>query len=185
MEALDQAMIANETTVKYGGGGLRFVASLVDTLVLLPLTFGISYYNIISWKSSAILISVNMLCIIYKPAMELLYGATLGKMAVKLQVVNAQYEQPNINDILIRNVFQIVPGIIMLFITVWTYSDPEFETITGFTEYSVWSSKFMALQFGNYAVSALMIVDGIVLLADKQSRAWHDKIASTFVVQRS
>jgi uncharacterized RDD family membrane protein YckC len=184
MEALDQAMIANETTVKYGGGGLRFVASLLDALVLAPLTFGISYFNIISWKSSSILIAITLLGIIYKPAMELLYGATLGKMAVKLKVVNAQYEQPNINDILIRNVFQIVPGIIMLFITVGIYNDPEFETVTGFSEYSVWSSKFMALQFGNYAVSSLVIIDGIVLLADKQSRAWHDKIASTFVVHR-
>jgi uncharacterized RDD family membrane protein YckC len=185
MEALDQPLIANDTSVKYGGIGARFGATIVDMLVLTPVTLGTMYFNVTTWKSSLILVAVSLLTVAYKPWMELQYGATVGKMALKLKIVNLRYEQANINEILLRNIFNIVPSLIMLFITLRIYNDPDFQTITGFAEYSAWSAKFQALQFGNLIVGGIGIIDGIVLIADKQSRALHDKIASTFVIERA
>jgi uncharacterized RDD family membrane protein YckC len=186
MDVLDQPLVQADTaTVKYGGFWSRFGALILDGFILAPFSLGLSYFNITSWKSSLALVVITLIGLAYKPFMEFNYGATLGKMAFKLKVVNNDLERASLGEILLRNIFNIVPSLITLFVTLGVYADPEFGDITGFMEYTAFTQQYAALQFISYGSGILSIIDGIVLIADDQKRSLHDKIAKTFVVDQS
>src|SRR5690242_1599640 len=109
MEILDEKPIArNESAVVYGGFWIRFGAIIIDGIILSPVAFGLLYFNATMWKSMPILILGSLVQIAYKPFCEIYYGATLGKMALKLKVVNYEYNSINTVEGLGRNVFGIV-----------------------------------------------------------------------------
>jgi uncharacterized RDD family membrane protein YckC len=179
MEVLDQPLI--ETKVRYGAFWPRVGASLIDTLVVAPVIFGVMYFNIVSWKSTGLLILANIVVIAYKPFMEYGYGATLGKMALGLRVVDLQLGQPNLNNVLLRNIFHIAGSILSLIVTVIIFNASGFEEISGYMEYAVFSQNFASLQTVNYVTSAVLLIDAIVLIADEKKRSLHDKIGGTCV----
>ncbi|MEX1241680.1 MAG: RDD family protein [Cyclobacteriaceae bacterium] len=184
-QILDQPLIqTNVNSVKYGAFWPRLGALIVDGLVLAPVTFGINYLNITSWKSPIIYILVALLSVTYKPVMEYVYGATLGKMVLKLKVVNLKFEKATFSEILFRNVFHIVPSVVTMFLSITIYQNPEFASVSGYSEYSIFISEMKALQIINLATGLIIIADAIVLLADKYNRAWHDKIGGTFVIEK-
>ncbi len=76
-----------QVDVRYSTFGQRFLALLVDGLVLAPFLL-VDFYNKTTWKSLALLMIVFIIMLVYKPFMEAKYGATLGKMALGLTVVN-------------------------------------------------------------------------------------------------
>jgi hypothetical protein len=78
-----------------------------------------------------------------------------------------------------------VPGLLTLALTIDIYRDPEFEFVTGFMEYSAFTNKYKSLQYVNLIVGLLIIVDAIVLIADKHKRSLHDKIGQTYVIDQS
>lgn len=185
-EILDQPLIdTNRATVRYGGFWKRFAATLIDGIVLTPVTLGISYFNVINWKNPSVFIAVSLVCLVYKPVMEYMYGATLGKMALKLKVVNQDLEMANGAKILFRNIFNLVPSILTLVMTLPVYYDPEFGSVSGFMEYTAFTRSYASLQVISMLSGLITIVDGIVLMADQKSRSLHDKIAGTLVIDRS
>lgn len=187
MEILDAPQpntTIDPNTVIYGGFWVRLGAMFIDGLVLAPVSVGIMYYNATAMKSPILLAVITLLSLAYKPVMEYIYGATLGKMALKLRVVDAQFESAGLQEILLRNIFHIVPSLVTLVFTIGLYLSPEFEDISGFMEYSQYSSQFKSLQIVNYVSFFITIVDAIVLLADSRKRSLHDKIAQTYVIER-
>lgn len=186
MEVIDQPFIkTNENIIKYGGFWSRFGAAIIDSLILAPLWFGVTYFNVITWKSPLLLVVSTLVTVAYKPLLEFLYGATWGKMALKLKVVNLQFESPTPGEILLRNIFHITPSLVTLFFTIGVYADPEFESISGFPEYTSFAQKFIILRIISFASVFITIVDAIILLADKQNRSLHDKIGQTLVIEQS
>ena len=180
----EQSVEQNSSTVKYGGFWVRFLAVLLDGLILAPITFGIGYFNVITWKSVPVLILVTLAGLAYKPVMEYLYGSTLGKMALRLQVVSISFGKADVKAILLRNIFNIVPGLISLIISVQIYSDPGFEDISGFQDFSMFVNQFQASQTMNFVNFALMFIDSIMLGIDEQKRSLHDRIAGTYVIEK-
>lgn len=185
-EVLDQPLIqTHEPNVRYGGFWPRLGALIIDGLVLAPLSFGLNFLNITTWKSSLLLLVLTLVSIAYKPFMEMAYGATLGKMAFDLKVVNLKFERASLSEVLLRNVFHLAPSLLSLVVTFGIYQLAGFESVSGYGEYTEYLSSFTILEIINFAHGLLFIADTIVLLADRNSRAWHDKIASTCVIQRS
>lgn len=184
-QILDQPLIEIEKgRVKYGGFWIRFGALLIDGLILAPLTFGVTYLNITAWKSPFVLVVISLLSVAYKPYMEFAYGATFGKMAFKLQVLNKNLERATLSEILLRNVFHITPTLITLFFTIFLFQSPEFQSVSGYAEYSEFISGFSRMQYINWLTGLVAIADAIVLLADKCNRSWHDKIGATCVIEK-
>lgn len=182
-DILDQSLFQpEESSVKYGDFWQRFCALIVDGVILSPVSFGLMYLNVTSWKSSLILVLISVVGMGYKPYMEFTYGATLGKMALKLSVTNQAFGKASLGEILLRNIFHIAPQFIALFFTIGMYNDPGFESISGFGEFSVFSQRFTVLQYINYAGGFVTIIDAIVLAADQQKRSLHDRIGGTFVI---
>jgi uncharacterized RDD family membrane protein YckC len=185
-EVLDQSFVQPErSAIKYGGFWQRFGAVIIDGLIWSPVSFGITYFNIINWKSPLILVIISLIGVAYKPFMEYTYGATWGKMALKLKVTNLELETASLQEILLRNVFHIVPTLISLVFSIGMYMDPGFQSISGFMEFSTFSEQFTSLQTISYMSGLITIVDAIMLAADSQKRSLHDRIGGTLVLDQS
>jgi uncharacterized RDD family membrane protein YckC len=182
MEVIDQPAIENVSVYKYAGFWNRFGALLIDGLVLAPVTVGISYFNAVNWKSVELLVLLSLVGIIYKPIMEFKYGATLGKMSMRMKVVNLEYGQPSLTEVLLRNVFHLFGSFFTLIFTIFVFLEPEFENVDGFFAYTTFISTFAALQSVTRINGLISIIDGIMLIADKQSRSLHDRIGKTYVI---
>lgn len=187
MEILDAPQTnatINPNTVIYGGFWVRFGAMFIDGLVLAPVSVGFMYYNATSSKSALLLAVISILSLAYKPVMEYVYGATLGKMALKLRVVNVEFEKAGLQEILLRNIFHIIPPLVTLVFTISIYLTPEFQDVDGFMEYSQYTGQFKSLQIMNFVSGLITIVDAIVLVSDSRKRSLHDRIAQTLVIER-
>lgn len=183
---LDQPAIQKDkSNIKYSGFWQRFGAVVVDWLVLVPVTLGITYFNTSSWKNSVLLVLISIISTGYKPFMEYQYGATLGKMALKLRVRNLEFEEASLTEILLRNIFHIVPAVISLLFTLAMYSDSDFKSVSGLMEFGVFSQRYAWLQYINYAFGFIGIVDAIMLLADERNRSLHDRIGGTVVISEA
>lgn len=183
--ALDESVFQREEVrVTYGGFWARFGALFLDGLILAPLSFGVSFFNIISWKSAAVMMLINLVGIGYKPFMEFYYGATLGKMALRLKVVNLDFEQPDLQTVLLRNIFHIVPSLVLALLSISMYNDPDFVDVSSYTEYAAFGQKFVASQFISICSAVLTFVEAIMIGVDDQKRSLHDRIAGTYVIER-
>jgi uncharacterized RDD family membrane protein YckC len=133
-----------------------------------------SWLHIESRLSSISLVLLSVMAVAYKPFMESVYGATLGKMVLKLKVVNVRLEKASLGEILSRNIFHVVPFLISLTLTElfaqWVFSPIFDSSVTALT----------LIYIANFLVT---IVDIVVLLGDKRYRSLHDRIGGTCVIE--
>src|SRR5215467_7919823 len=92
--------------VRYSTFWQRFMAILVDSLVLIPVVI-IDTFNKITWKNHSVFILSFLITLTYKPLLESKYGASLGKMALNLKIVNTKYQKAETKNIILRNIFGI------------------------------------------------------------------------------
>jgi uncharacterized RDD family membrane protein YckC len=183
--ALDEPIIQRENVrVIYGGFWPRLGALFIDAIILAPISFGLTYYNIVSMKSGAVMMLVAVASIAYKPIMEFYYGATLGKMALNLKVTNLDFERADLQTILLRNIFHIAPPLITALLSFGIYSHPDFEAVSGYIEYSAFSRQFVGPQIVNSIAGLIVIVEAIMIAIDDQKRSLHDRIAGTYVIEK-
>ena len=122
----------------------------------------------------------------YKPFMEFTYGATWGKMALKLKVTNMSFEKAELSEILLRNIFHILPTLLTLVYTITVvYTNSDFEEVSGWTDYTRFLQQFKVLSYINYGSGLIMLADIILLVSDEQKRSLHDRIGKTLVIDQS
>ena len=168
--------------VIYANFWLRFAALFLDGIITAPIIGIVSFINTTTWRSPIALIFIAFSGIIYKVFMEYKYGATLGKMIVKIKVVNGDLEFPSLKDILLRNVFGISIAIFSFFVSLQLimHSPLIDERNLGQTSFlSPQSSLSFALICFIYGLD---IIEGIMVAVDDRRRSIHDRIAKTFVV---
>lgn len=169
--------------ITYGGFWARFFASLIDGLILIPFVFPLTYYNMVSWKSPAVYLLISIVGLAYKPFCEFMYGATIGKKALNLKVVNQAYEKPSLVEILLRNIFNFIAGIVSLIFTLTLFSMPGFEQVANFTDYITFTAKMKSVNSINQFSGLHYVVDVVFLLIDPMKRTLHDRIGKTYVIK--
>lgn len=88
----------NSNSLQYAGFWLRLGATLIDTILLMALTMPLMYwaYGELYWNSNDFLLGgwdllFNWICPLFATVVFWIYrSATPGKMAFKLEVVNAK-----------------------------------------------------------------------------------------------
>ncbi len=95
--------------VQYVGVGLRFLALLIDAIILGAVGGLLSFLLRNSPGLSGTLIAIITLA--YLIVMEATQGATLGKMALGLRVVKTDGSPISWSESLIRNLLRIVDGL--------------------------------------------------------------------------
>jgi len=171
----------DDMPVEYATFWQRVAATLVDSAVFLPL-IALSFYNLFSMKMFAIDVLISLASIIYKPYLEWQYGATLGKMAVKIKVVNAQMNALTLEQSFVRFSFYFLSYVISIAVSYLMFNDPDFQSATTFLEIGDLQ------QYGPLSslsqISSLLIMISVFFVAfDLKKQALHDKLAKTYVIK--
>ena len=170
--------------VVYATFWTRVAASFVDGLIIMPIILPLTYYNMIVWKNMPLLIAIAIFGLLYKLFMEYAYGATWGKMAMRIVVVNYNFEKPNLTEICLRNVINIASSVSTFLSSLYLFSLSEFKDVNGFMEYSVFVNKHTPASTISNILALAFLVDILLMFSDKQLRTIHDKIGKTYVVKR-
>jgi len=172
-----------DEAVEYAGFWQRFLALIVDGLVLLPIGILENYIRSESGVPQLILVS-SLIGLAYKPFMEFKYGATLGKMALKIVVVNKQHQSPSLSNVLLRNIFDIGERLVYLALAVFSFGAAELTTRGRFAPFASIEDGLTVYSWLSFLPAIIVIVEIIFLLTDDRRRALHDRIGQTFVIKK-
>jgi uncharacterized RDD family membrane protein YckC len=175
-----------EADIKFASFGSRLGATLLDGLIISGVTLPITYYNVITWKIPYLFILTALVEIIYKPFMEYRYGATLGKMAVGIEVVGHDFQRVSFNEEMKRVSFYIVPNFLQFILSLRVYFSPEFITVKNYNDFNqyIMDSNPATLLLGGLVVF-IGVADCITFFLNNQGRSLHDLYAGTYVIDKT
>ena len=164
------------------GFWIRFGAYIIDGLIFIPI-LALSWWNTYTLKSTAVLILISLPGLIYKPFMESFFGATLGKMACGIKVIDDNGKKLSLFVAYVRYFPFIISTGVALAGQLIVFSSPEFQSATSMLETGE------ALQ-GNYLnfvaliVNLLIVIECIFAAFTFRKRALHDMLAESFCVYK-
>lgn len=175
-----------EPKYQFVGFWSRFGARFIDGIILA----------IVSWPLNEIGDSIDSLPLIavlsfipffYHPLMEYKFGASIGKMALGIKVVNYEFQKLTISNVLLRNIFFLAIEIISVGMTLFTYN--AFQTIGdegGFRSMTdIFTPEVTSYMWFALAVFLFYIAEAIVLANDEKYRSIHDRTGKTYVVRKT
>lgn len=168
---------------KPAGFWIRVVASFIDALVFIPIIV-ISFLNFSSIKSSFLLVIIAILGLMYKPFMESYYGATLGKMALGLKVIDERGEKLDLQSAYIRFTPFLLAAVISLIGGYVLVSLPEFKTATNILEIGQLQQQ-NPTRYLESIINLFILVDCVVVAFTYRKRALHDMIARSFCIHKN
>jgi uncharacterized RDD family membrane protein YckC len=181
----DDGSLIPEADIQFASFGSRFGASLIDGLIISAVILPVTYFNVISWKIPYLFILTSLLEIVYKPFLEYRFGATLGKMAVGIQVLGYQFRNVSLDEEMKRVSFYMVPSIFQFLMTVHFYFSPVFKSTVNYNDFNqVIISSNPAMLLLGAIVFFLGVADCITFFMNGQRRALHDLYAGTYVVEK-
>ena len=171
-----------ENEIEYAGFWIRVGATLVDFLTYLPF-IGLNMYNLYVLKSLPLQLIITTILFIYKPLMEYKYGATLGKMAVGIKVVNKDFNQITLEQSIFRFLPWIISQLISLYVTVMLFQHPDFADATGMFEVGYIQGEIVS-PWINFLGSAFLLISCIVVGFTTKKLGIHDMIAETYCIYK-
>ncbi len=172
----------NDSVKQFAGFWIRFGASFIDGLVYLPLVL-LNMYNLYEIKSLPLQLFIVLLLIVYKPFMEYKYGATLGKMALKIKVVSANFESLSLSQAVVRFSPWLLSQIVSLISTILLYLNPSFQDANTMLEVGTLQNEVFSSIIGTTA-SFLVLISGLIIAFDSRKQGLHDMLANTFCIYR-
>jgi len=163
----------------------RFIAWLLDRIVLLPFTGGL-LYAIVEMKSLALAVLMMAAEAAYKPIMEALSGQTLGKRWMNIRVVNEKSSGPiSWNQSLLRFLPWAAVFYATVFVIVRHFQADGFLEVDSWTAYLEFSQAHplgenLLIAMINY----LPLFSVMWVISDPMKRALHDRLAGTVVLDR-
>lgn len=156
---------------KYQTFGRRFGAAILDSIILFPVNWIVSFAvlaiaaapTILSWAIP------GFISALYYILMHYYFGQTLGKMAAKVKVLDDSETPVNLGQSIVRSLPQLI--IPMFAVSFSTADQSDAETLW------LWASFIYGFTF------LFSLANAIVCLANEKRRALHDFIAGTIVVR--
>ncbi len=165
---------------EYAGFWIRFVASLIDFLVFLPLTI-LLFYNMIKLKSLPLQVAIIVITAIYKPVMEAIYGATLGKMALKIKVLTKDLGKIDGFQAFVRYIPWLLGNVISLFTAAILFANGQFVEDTTMMSMQVQSE--VVPQWMGFISSGVLLFAGISIIFNRSKRGIHDLMAGSVCIK--
>ena len=164
-----------------GGFWIRVVAEFIDGLLFGPLSIILYRMNVLSIKSVFLIFCIRIPQLVYKPFMQSFYGATLGKMACGLQVIDSNGQKLTLRAAYIRFIPILIPTLMAIVGCIMLFSMPEFESASTMSEINqlthendLWRIRRFLLYF--------LLVDCVFVAFTHRKRAIHDMMAGSFCV---
>jgi uncharacterized RDD family membrane protein YckC len=164
------------------GFWVRLGAYVLDFLVFIPIVL-VNLWNVYSLKSTMVLVLITVPSLLYKPLMESFCGATLGKMACGLKVVDAKGNKLSVPIAYVRFFLFFLASAIGLASEVIRFSSPEFKAATTWMEAAQVKPPIF-LGAVSSVVGLFVLVDCVFAAFTFRKRALHDMLAGSFCVYR-
>lgn len=165
---------------KPAGFWLRVGALVVDFVVLLPV-----YILTLFLPGAVLYLILSITAMLYKPVMEGIFGASVGKLALGLRVMDAEGGVVGVPTAALRNFFYILPGIPGMVIGVHLkeagLNPLDFsraEEIAKITE------RYQTAGILSNVLWVVWVVTVVWVAFHPRKRGVHDLLAQTFVVER-
>jgi uncharacterized RDD family membrane protein YckC len=171
------------SNTKPAGFWIRVGAASIDGLVFIPIVV-LYFQNLYLIKSTFLLTLLFLPGLAYKPLMESFYGATLGKMACGLKVVDKKGDKLNLTAACLRFLPMVLPSLIGLIIQLVLFSSLGFESASTLSEMAQ-LRQGGPLQPTQSLVGLFVLVDCVVAAFARRKRAIHDMMAGSFCVYKS
>lgn len=160
-----------QETDKYRTFAPRLLALVLDTVLLLPLTIAADMATGMEageTTKQSIIFGLNVAAVVYFVVMHALFGQTVGKMLMKVKVVDLTEAPIGFKRAILRDIPQIIFTFFSLvpFLTAPLSENPELQV-------NILTLGLMAWSFADIAV----------FLSNEKRRALHDYIAGTVVVR--
>jgi uncharacterized RDD family membrane protein YckC len=173
---------AMENYSRPAGFWIRAGAYIIDSLIFIPLMV-LAFWNMFRLKSVFVLIVISLPGLVYKPLMESYFGATLGKMACRIKVIDDNGKKLSLGSAYARFLPFFVSGAITLVSQLILFSSTEFESVRSFVELGQAQEKGF-LHAISILVSIFITIDCIVAAFTFRKRALHDMLAESFCVYK-
>jgi uncharacterized RDD family membrane protein YckC len=164
------------------GFWIRVGAYIIDFFVFIPVVI-LGVWNTWSLKSPIVLVLASTPSFLYKPLMESFFGATLGKMACGLKVIDGKGNKLSLLSAYVRFLLFLLAAAVSLTSELVRFSSPEFQEAASWTEAAQVKAPVF-LQAVSLVVSLLMLVDCVVAAFTSRKRALHDMLAESFCVYK-
>lgn len=182
-EILDDANHDRIRNVQYATFLDRLLAYLLDTLITIGPIFYLMYLGYTGKNIVWLLIS-SILGMLYKPIMEGVWGATLGKMIMKISVVDSDLDIVDIGQSLMKNAIYIISGVIGVLSQFWLVGTEKFQEAEGFLE-SLQAGEANPYGIVSMIWTVVIIISCFSMLASSLKQTLHDRLANTYCVKNS
>ena len=160
--------------IYFAGKTNRFKSFFIDNIFYF-LTWYAAVLSDLMDEFYYVCIGFFLLGILSKIVLEYKFGASVGKMLMKIQIVNSSAEIPSFKQILIRSSFKIIFCLIvalLMFLVVSSENEQEMYRIIGQV------APFSILIF------LALFVTSIVGLFNRKQQGLHDMLAKTYVIKK-
>jgi uncharacterized RDD family membrane protein YckC len=171
-----------ESYSRPAGFWIRVGAYIIDFLVFIPIVI-LSVWNTFSLKSTVVLVLISLPGLIYKPFMESFYGATLGKMACRIKVIDDNGNKLSLFGAYVRYFPFLISAAIGLASGLILFLSPEFQSATSFIELGQASQGNFLAPVGKI-VNLLVLIECVFAAFTSRKRALHDMLAESFCVYK-
>ena len=173
----------NDYEPKWAGFWVRVLATIIDGLVIIPL-FLLNFYNLLILKDYTLALGVITAMTIYKPLMEFKYGATLGKMALNLKVVNYEYNSITFSQAIIRYIPWLIGTSLAFYSSSIIYQNPDFINASNFVEVTNIQGQTIPTSI-TLLYYLIMLVSCIAVVFSSKKQGVHDTLASTYCIKNA
>ncbi|CAN5291628.1 hypothetical protein BH09BAC1_BH09BAC1_27110 [soil metagenome] len=179
IELLDaEERIIDERYIEYKGFWPRLGAVIIDVIIMwvVSAAFNVIAINSHEAELTAILSALATIATyLYYPLMEGASGATLGKKALKMVIVDNRFEKINYRHAFMRNIFRLFSGALVTGLILYNAFFP----LQTSGDFSFWSNGMIAIVM---IILLTGIFDIVVFIGSEKHQALHDIIAGTYVV---
>ena len=180
MEILDQENIQKPKGVVYATFNNRLAAAAFDFMIMLLPVSMIAYFQY-GEKNFNIALGLSILLALYKPVMEGVYGATWGKMAMGLLVVDDKLQPVHLLQSFNKNGVYLIRSAMGILLLFWLFKNESFLETENILE---------AMKVGEenpYAFiaslwNAFLFVSSFSMINSPKAQTIHDRIGKTYCV---
>ena len=177
--------LPDPTTVPTVGLLPRFAAWFVDQVLLLVVLLPTYYFMVVKPNLTAVVLLWGVQ-FLYKPLLEARLGGTLGKLLLRLRVVDrGTYRRVSVNQSFVRYLPFAVSQFASLFVLIRMFSSAELAEISGLQAYVNYSTYYPLNQsFFVNLCNNFPVFSSVWMIMDPWNRSLHDRWAQTFVIRR-
>jgi uncharacterized RDD family membrane protein YckC len=158
----------------------RFWAIVIDGFILNIVLQVLEFFSISFFSTSAILLDLVLsnLPYLYSVLMLGKYGQTIGKMIMKVKVVdNATEDNLSYSQSFMREIVPMVLVTTSIILNLILFSDVDFKN------FKVSTLGYILILFPSGMLVIWSTLEIVTMLFDDKNRALHDKIADTVVIR--